>query len=290
MQARATALGLLQELRPKQWYKQSLLFVGIVFSGNLFHPGHFREVAVAVVAFCAAAGAVYIFNDIVDREADRNHPTKRHRPIASRQVSVPAASAFGLTLVGTGVWLSMALDYAFFVIIALYLSQNVVYSLFLKRVPLLDVVVVATGFLLRAIGGVVVIQATISPWLVLCTFLLALLMALGKRHHELATVDQTSRDVLETYSRPLLERVMTAVGIALLTSYGLYSVLGRTPMLVVSLPFVCLGVIRFFRLMSLRGRAPLPPSLLKDARFFVYVTGWVISIVAVIYFVQGGSG
>lgn len=279
--------GLGRTVRPSQWYKQSLLFVALVFSGNLFEPTHAWQVIVGAAAFSAAAGGVYVFNDIRDREADRRHPRKRTRPIASGQVPVAVAAPFGAVLLGLAAALGVSVNQSFLAVLVLYLLQNGLYTLWLKRVAFIDVVIVAVGFLLRAVAGVVAIGAVLSPWLIISTFLLALLLALAKRHHELSAADETTREVLNVYSRPLLEQLMTLVGTSLAVSYTLYTVVGSTLLSTVTLPFVYLGLFRFFYFVHDADRRPLPLPLLRDRQFALYLSGWVAAVLVVVYVVPG---
>ncbi|MEO0074316.1 MAG: UbiA family prenyltransferase, partial [candidate division WOR-3 bacterium] len=185
-------LGLLRSLRPKQWTKNVLVFVGLIFSKKLFPPPHgawdvleiLRTVA-GFIAFCFASGAVYVANDIIDRAADRLHPQKRFRPIAAGIVPVRVAAVFGafcaLVSLAVGWWL----DWRFGAVIVGYLLMQLAYTLYLKRVVVLDVMIVAAGFALRAISGTFIVHVDVSPWLFVCAILLALFLALAKRRHEL---------------------------------------------------------------------------------------------------------
>lgn len=277
--------GLLYEIRPWQWYKQSILLVGIVFSKNLLNPAAWREVVLAMVAFCAVAGAVYVLNDISDVEEDRKHPEKRNRPIASGQVSVPTAAAFAVALLAGGLWLSAAVDVRFLLVVCAYLLQNVLYSLYLKEVVIVDVMVVALGFVFRAIGGVVAIDVYLSPWLVVCTFLAALLLAIGKRRHEIRTRDvpAETRSTLGEYTDESLDQLLVVAVATLLVSYSLYTFFRAKPTMMFTLPFAYFGVFRYLHLVNTAGIGSAPKYLALDRPFAMNLIVWTAVVVAVLY-------
>jgi 4-hydroxybenzoate polyprenyltransferase len=285
----STFRGLVKEIRPHQWYKQLLLFAGILFSQNLLKPGLLGRVALGFVAFCAAAGAVYIFNDISDVEADRNHPSKRNRPIASGQVTVPTAIGFGLFLVGVATGVGYLLGTYFLAILVFYMVQNIVYSAYLKQIAFVDVIVIAVGFVLRAVAGVVVISASLSPWLIVSTFLLALLLALAKRYYELNGHSEATRSVLAAYSEDLLDRLLMVVATSLLVSFSVYSFFATTDLMLITLPMVYYGVFRFFYLLFDQKSEPHPLVLLRDRAFASALFIWIISVFFVLYVVPGVS-
>lgn len=277
--------GLVREMRPWQWYKQSLLLIGIVFSKNLLDPAMWGRVGLAVASFCAMAGAVYIFNDISDVEEDRNHPTKRHRPIASGQMSVPVAAGFALVLVTGALSVGYALDLAFLLVVATYAVQNVVYSTYLKDVVLVDVLVIAIGFVLRAVGGVVAIDVYLSPWLVVCTFLAALLLALGKRRQELETAENPAdtRETLTEYTEKTIDQLLVVVMATLLISYSMYTFFRADHQMMLTLPFAFFGVFRYHHLTLTAGIGESPLSLVLDRPFAVNLLVWTSVAVSVLY-------
>jgi 4-hydroxybenzoate polyprenyltransferase len=280
-----TLAGLAYEIRPWQWYKQSILLIAIVFSKQLFNPAAWGRVAVAVVAFCAVAGATYIFNDISDVEADRKHPEKRNRPIASGQVGVPTAAAFAIGLLVFGFALSYALSSLFVVVLAAYLVQNAAYSLYLKDVVLVDVMLIAIGFVLRAVAGVVAISVALSPWLVVCTFLAALLLALGKRRHEFAASETPAetRATLAEYTPETLDQLLVVVISTLLISYSIYTFTGAKLAMMLTLPFAFFGVFRYHHLVHTAAIGASPGSLLLDRQFLLNLGLWGLAAVVVLY-------
>jgi 4-hydroxybenzoate polyprenyltransferase len=280
-----TATGLAYEIRPWQWYKQGVILIAIVFSKQLFDPLAWGQVAVAVAAFCAVAGATYIFNDISDVEEDRNHPEKRNRPIASGQVSVQTAGAFAISLLVSGFALSYALGPLFVAVIATYLVQNAAYSLYLKDVVLVDVLLIAIGFVLRAVAGVVAIGVALSPWLVVCTFLAALLLALGKRRHEFAAseVPGETRATLAEYTPETLDQLLGIVISTLLMSYSIYTFTGAKLAMMLTLPFAFFGVFRYHHLVYTTQAGASPGALLVDRQLLVNFTLWGLMAVIVLY-------
>jgi 4-hydroxybenzoate polyprenyltransferase len=281
----STVTGLAYEVRPWQWYKQSILLIAIVFSKRLFNPAAWGRVSVGVAAFCAIAGATYIFNDISDVEEDRNHPEKRKRPIASGQVGITTAAAFAVGLLVFGFALSYALGWLFVLVVATYLVQNAAYSLYLKDVVLVDVLLIAIGFVLRAVAGVVAISVALSPWLVVCTFLAALLLALGKRRHEFAASDTPgeTRATLEEYTPETLDQLLVVVISTLLISYSIYTFTGAKLAMMLTLPFAFFGVFRYHHLVHTAEFGASPGSLLLDRQFLLNLALWGFVAVVVLY-------
>ncbi|ELY61019.1 decaprenyl-phosphate phosphoribosyltransferase [Natronococcus jeotgali] len=277
--------GLLREIRPWQWYKQSVLLLGIVFSGSLFDPAAVANVAIAIVAFCAIAGTTYIGNDIADLEADRNHPRKRHRPIASGQVSIPVAVTFAALLFAAGIALSWYLGPLFLLVVVAYLVQNGLYSAFLKDLVLVDVLIVAVGFVLRAVAGVVAIDVFLSPWLVVCTFLTALMLGIGKRRHEMDAVEDAaaSRATLAEYTPETLDHLFVVVLSALIVSYSLYTFFGGGEWTMATLPFAFFAAFRYHHLVYTRDVGGDPKYLFGDRPFRTNLALWGVVVVGVRY-------
>lgn len=281
----STATGLLQEIRPWQWYKQGVMFLGIVFSKNVLNVEAWISLLTGVVAFTAVAGATYIFNDINDLEEDRNHPEKQHRPIASGQVSVPVAVAFGLLLAVVGLGAAYSLGPLFLAVLLAYLGQNALYSLYLKQVVFVDVLIVAIGFVLRAIAGVIAIDVFLSPWLIVCTFLLALVLALGKRRNEIEVSPdpEDSRDVLGEYSKQNIDQLLVMTMATLLMAYSLYSFSRTSTAMMATLPFAFFGVFRYHHLVHTTEVAGQPEYLFTDRPSVVNLLLWGIVAIAVLY-------
>jgi 4-hydroxybenzoate polyprenyltransferase len=277
--------GLIREIRPWQWYKQSLLLLGIIFSKNLLNPMMWGKVTIAVAAFCAMAGVIYIFNDIVDIEEDRKHPKKRNRPLASGQITIQTAVIFATLLFTAALVFSYSLGSLFLIIVSAYAAQNVIYSMFLKNVVLVDVLVIAIGFVLRAVGGVVAIDVYLSPWLVVCTFLVALLLAIGKRKSEIETaeVPVDTRVTLAEYTEESLDQMLVVVMSTLLISYSLYSFFRADHAMMLTLPFAFFGVFRYHHLVHIAGIGESPLKLLFDRPFVLNFVVWMLLAVAVLY-------
>jgi 4-hydroxybenzoate polyprenyltransferase len=277
--------GLVREIRPWQWYKQGVMFLGIVFSRNLLNVEAWLDLLLGAGAFTAVAGASYIFNDIKDLEADRNHPEKQHRPIASGQVSVPVAVVFGALLALVGLGAAYRLGPLFLAVLLAYLAQNALYSLYLKQLVFVDVLLVAVGFVLRAIAGVIAIEVFLSPWLIVSTFLLALVLALGKRRNELeiTSTPRDSREVLEEYSEGKLDQLLVMTMAILLMAYSLYTFSRTDPTMMTTLPFAFFGVFRYHHLVHTIDVVRQPESLLTDRPSIVNFVLWAVVAIAVLY-------
>lgn len=271
-------INLLLALRPNQWTKNGVLLAALFFgywdksqqiellpSLSLIIPG--------VLLFCLASSSVYLVNDVRDVASDRAHPTKRFRPIAAGRVSIRAAliaAAALFLLVAVGAWL---LDLGFFVVVMSYLALQIVYSFLLKKVALVDVFVIASGFVLRAIAGAVAINVSISPWLLLCTFLLALFLGLCKRRHEKIVLGDLGSDLdqrasLGKYDTQLLNQLIAIVSSATIVSYALYTLWPETvekfgtSMLGFTIPFVMFGVFRYLDLVYRHEKGDRPEKIL----------------------------
>ncbi|WP_222916652.1 decaprenyl-phosphate phosphoribosyltransferase [Natrinema sp. SYSU A 869] len=277
--------GLVKEIRPWQWYKQSVLLLGFVFSRSLFDPVAATNVALGIVAFCAIAGTTYIGNDILDIEEDRNHPRKKHRPIASGQVPIPVAVSFAFLLFVGGLTLSWYIGPLFLLVVCAYLAQNALYSSFLKDIVIVDVMVIAVGFVLRAIAGVVAIDVYLSPWLVVCTFLGALMLALGKRRHEMIVSDDpaASRATLAEYTEETLDQLLVVVLAALVVSYSLYTFFRGGLWMMSTLPFAFFAVFRYHFLAHTQTLGGDPKFLFGDRPFFINLVVWGLLVIAVLY-------
>lgn len=285
----ATLTGLVREIRPWQWYKQGVMLLGIVFSRNLLNWDAWLNLLVGIMAFTSVASATYIFNDISDLEEDRNHPEKQHRPIASGQVSVSIATVFGIILLSVGLGAAYSLSPLFLAILIAYLAQNALYSLALKNFIFVDVLIVAIGFVLRAIAGVAAIDVFLSPWLIVSTFLLALVLAFGKRQNELevATNPEETRDVLGEYSDNNINQLLVMVMATLLMSYSLYTFSRTDPTMMATLPFAFFGIFRYHHLVHTTKVAGQPEYLLTDRPSVLNLIFWGIVAIAVLYNIPG---
>jgi 4-hydroxybenzoate polyprenyltransferase len=284
---------LVEALRPRQWTKNVFVFAGIVFAGRLFERGAEARVLACFVLFCAASSAVYLANDVADRHTDVHHPLKRQRPIASGRLQPSAAIAASVLLSAVALAGTVLLNPATLAIIAAYLAITFAYSFGLKRVFLLDVMIVAAGFVLRAAAGAACIEAEISPWLLVCSFLLALFLALGKRRAELVLLGQDAtnhRAALGSYSLPLVDSWLTALSGAAIVSYALYTQSPRTvehfgtTNLLYTVPFVIYALFRYQHHVVRQDAGGDPGSLLlQDAGLWLSLLGWAATAAVVIY-------
>ena len=289
--------ALIQALRPKQWTKNLLLFAGVLFSQQMTQPALVLRAAAGFVAFSLLSGLVYLLNDLMDVESDRQHPTKRNRPIASGRLPVGVAWAAMVPLFGAVVAISMWLGGGFTLVAGTYLAFNLAYSFALKHQVLIDVFIVALGFVFRAIAGVELLlpvspQTEISPWLLMCTFFGALFLALAKRRRELEN-DPTAgkrRAVLLQYTPELLDSLLVIAAATSLMSYALYTIWPatvakfHTESLLATVPFVAYGIFRYFYLVRASSGAEDPSQvLLTDRGIAVCVLLYVAVVAFVLY-------
>jgi 4-hydroxybenzoate polyprenyltransferase len=285
--------ALLEAMRPKQWSKNIFVLAGIVFAGRLFELQAVLRVMFAFALFCAAASSVYLANDVADRATDVHHPTKRLRPIASGRLSPGLARVVALVLAVTALAGSFLLNRETFGIVAAYLVATFAYSFGLKRVFLLDTMIVAAGFVLRAAAGAAAIAAEISPWLLVCSFLLALYLALGKRRAELVLLGDEAashRVALGHYSLPLVDSWLTALSAAAIVSYAIYTQSPRTvehfgtTNLLYTVPFVIYALFRYqHHVVRLDAGGDPGALLVSDKGLWIALIGWGITAAIVIY-------
>jgi 4-hydroxybenzoate polyprenyltransferase len=287
------ATALLEAMRPKQWVKNVFVLAGLVFAGQLFDSTACTRAFVCFLLFCSASSAVYLMNDIFDRSNDLHHPIKCLRSIPSGRLPVPAAAAAALLLAAGAIAGSFALSRVTFLIVMLYLASSAGYTSGLKRIFILDVLIVASGFVLRAAAGAAAVGAEISPWLICCTFLLALYLALGKRRNELTLLGESARqhrDNLGSYSVPLLDSWLTALSGATIVCYALYTQSPRTVQnfhttnLLYTVPFVIYALFRYQHLV-LRQNAGGDPgsSLVRDRGMVIAILGWAVVAAFIVY-------
>lgn len=286
--------------RPHQWVKNSFVVAPLVFAEHLMDPGAIGRAVAAFFLFCGFSGCVYILNDLLDVEADREHPVKRNRPIASGRLSIAQARlALGAILMGATVG-AFALSVPFAAIALGYFCFNIGYSAVLKHIAFVDVVSIATGFILRILGGAYAVDVPLSFWLILCTFLLSVYLALGKRKHELVAVGEgrkEQRRVLENYRLGPVRVAMIVSALATIASYTAYTLFGETVSmfsprdLVWTLPCVIFGLFRFQSITdsSTDGRSPTD-LMLRDVPFVANLVVYGIIVLVVIYVAPGTAG
>ncbi len=286
--------GLLVEMRPQEWAKNLLVFSGVIFSKSLTDPHNLLLSLLGFAVFCAASSAIYIFNDLCDVRADREHPVKCLRPLASGSLNINVARAGMVSLFAIAAIGSLALSHAFAAIIAIYLAACLAYSLKLKHVVILDVLIISSGFVLRAISGAVLIEVEVSEWLILCTSMVALLVGFGKRRHELALLQGSAGDhraSLNDYSIEFLDSIMAICSGAALITYALYTRADETvarvgsQWMLITIPFVVYGIFRYLFLIHRRGEGGDPVQILfRDRATLLNLTLWILTVAAVIYF------
>jgi 4-hydroxybenzoate polyprenyltransferase len=289
----ATLRALVETLRPQQWVKNGFIFAALIFSQSLTRWDRCRQVLLASLVFCLVSSATYVLNDILDASEDRHHPTKKLRPIASGRLSPRTAGMVGAILGCVGLMSAWKLNSGFFGIVVAYLALNVLYSTFLKHVVLLDVFIVAAGFLFRVIAGGVVIRVAISPWLIVCTTLLALFIALSKRRHELVLLGDNApnhRAILADYSPYFLDQLISIVTASTVVTYALYTlspdVQTKFPgkRLEMTIPFVLFGIFRYLHLIHHGEHGGNPTrSLFTDPVLLSVVLFWAASVILIIY-------
>jgi 4-hydroxybenzoate polyprenyltransferase len=285
-------LALLASLRPRQWVKNLFVFAGVIFSQQLLTPRVWPAFA-AFAIFCGLSGAIYLFNDVADVDKDRLHPSKRRRPVASGALPIGAAIAFGILLLAGCLAAAFRLSPAFGLVALSYGVLLTAYSVWLKHVVILDVLTVAAGFVLRAVAGAVAVDVEISGWLLICTILIALFLALGKRRHEYRSLSGDAaahRPILAEYSEGFLDQMISVVTASTVTTYALYTMSSETVakfhtrLLPLTLPFVLYGIFRYLYLLYRRDLGGSPSDLLvTDRGLLLDALLWMLATLAIIY-------
>jgi 4-hydroxybenzoate polyprenyltransferase len=278
----------LAAMRPRQWTKNLLLFAGLVFAAQLGDAGRWAAAVAAFAAFCAASSAAYLLNDLRDVGADRAHPVKRRRPIARGELSPRAAMALEAALAAAATAVAVPLGPEFLACLVGFAALQVGYTLWLKHVVLVDVLVISGLFVVRAAAGAIAVDVRISPWLLVCTGLLALFLALGKRRGEIVLVDAAStpgRPVLDGYSLALVDQLLATVAAATIAAYAVYTFTAHSPLLAATIPLVVFGVFRYLLLLHGRGVGEEPEHVLvSDAPILLTVAAWAAGCAVVLAF------
>jgi 4-hydroxybenzoate polyprenyltransferase len=290
---RSTLLNLFGSLRPGQWTKNLLVFAGLLFGRRLFDLSACERAFGAFVVFCMLSGVVYLVNDVADRHTDRQHPLKARRPIASGAVTVPQALGLAVLLAAAALSSSVMLGWPFFTVAVTYLTLLLLYSARLKEIVIIDVLTIAVGFVLRAVGGAMAVDVEISHWLLVCTVLLALFIALSKRRHELVLLADgamSHRPILGEYSPYLLDQMISVVTASTLVAYVFYTISPETelkfgtPWLGLTIPFPLYGIFRYLYLVHRREGGGSPADLLlTDRPLLVCVALWTLVVALIIY-------
>lgn len=287
-----TLRALVRAMRPKQWPKNAFVFAALVFDIKLFDIGLLSRTVVAALLFCLVSGVVYLINDLVDIEKDRQHPKKRHRPLASGQLSPTTAIIAAVALVGGSLPLAFLLSIPFGAVLTGYFALQVTYSFVLKNLAIIDVLTVAAGFVLRAVGGAVVIGVTISPWLYVCTTLLALFIGFSRRRHELVLLEGEAanhRASLDEYSPHLLDHMIAIVASTTVIAYSLYTFLApnvpANHAMMLTIPFVLYGIFRYLYLIHIHNAGGSPEEMfLRDRPLMINLALWGLAVIAILYF------
>lgn len=280
--------GLLTSLRPRQWVKNLVIFAGLIFSGNALDWGMEAKVWAAFATFCAVVGSGYLLNDILDREQDRVHPEKSRRPIASGQLGTGTAAVAAILLTTAALAGSLAVDFYLTLSLLAYMGLQLTYTLVAKHLVILDIMFIAAGFVLRAVAGAIVIRVQISPWLIVCTMLLALFLALAKRRAELVLLEgkaASHRRNLAHYSIDLVDQMTVITAAATVVSYAIYSIsLPESSMMMATIPFVLYGVFRYLYLVHRHMKGGSPEKVLfTDMPLLVNIILWAAVAESVIY-------
>ncbi|MTI53304.1 decaprenyl-phosphate phosphoribosyltransferase [Geosporobacter ferrireducens] len=283
-----TIKALIRIMRPKQWTKNLIVFAALLFSDNLFNMELLKLSVSGFFLFCMFSGSVYVINDIVDIEKDRKHPKKCKRPLPAGHISVRQALGFVIIIFSLTVLASYRLNPLFSAIGIAYFILVTFYSFYLKNVVILDVMTIALGFVLRAVGGTVLIHVKISPWLLLCTILLSMFLALHKRKSELELVangNKGSRKILEDYTPELINDMLHIVTSSTVMAYSLYTFTGTHSIYMMStIPFVIYGIFRYQYIAHTKDMGENPELvLLNDIPLIVNILLWVVSCIVILY-------
>ncbi len=285
---------ILATLRPQQWTKNFVVFAGLIFSQNLGNSHLILKTVLGFVLFCLLSSSVYIFNDLMDVESDRKHPSKRNRPIASGRIKIPTAIVISIILAVLALGLSAWLSPVFALTALAYFVLNLLYSVYLKNVVIIDVMCIAAGFVIRAVAGAVLIGVAISAWLIVCTTLLALFLGFGKRRYELVLLENQATDhrkSLSEYSPYFLDQMISVVTASTVIAYAFYTLspevetkLG-TQHMDLTIPFVLYGVFRYLYLIHQKEGGGSPTRmLLTDKPILVNIILWLAAVILIVYF------
>lgn len=288
-----TCTAILRSLRMRSWTKNLFVFAGILFANHWHEPEAVGITALGALGFCLLSSSVYLINDIADRKRDINHPEKKDRPIASGAISISTAAVTAILLAAGVLGGSWILAPTYAIVLSIYFTMQLAYSLKLKHVVILDVLIIATGFVLRATAGVTLAidagytDVSISYWLIVCTFFLAVFLAFAKRRSEVISLGKDAaghREILEEYSIPLLDEMMGIATAASIIGYSIYTVSERTMELVstrlwLTIPFVTYGVFRYLYLIHIKGHGGSPDRLLlSDKPLLINILLWVVGV------------
>ena len=278
--------AILSAMRIEQWYKNLVIFVGIVFSLNISNGAMLIRTILAFGVFCILSSAVYLINDIHDVEMDRLHPKKRYRPIPSGKLSINLAKILSGLFLVSSLFSAYLLGRLFFIICLLFLLQNLLYTFRLRSIVIVDVIVIAIGFVWRAIAGTVVINVRTSPWLIICSFLLALFLALNKRQIEMRIEFQAEnhRKTLGLYSKQLIDMFLNITTASLLISYMIYTFESNHIYMMATIPFAFIGIFRYIQLArETKNLSNNAIFIFKDRLTQINILLWILTSLIAIY-------
>jgi len=274
-------------MRPKQWYKNLVIFIGIAFSLNLLNFSLWTIVIAAFIIFCLLSGSIYLINDLLDIEKDRKHPKKRKRPLPSGTLKPFPAVLSAVIFIALALIGSYLINLPFLIISVVFFVLMMLYSLYLKQFIIVDILIISTGFVIRAIAGALAISVFVSPWLIICTFLLALFLALGKRRHELVILGEGAgehRQSLDGYSTEMLDQMILITTSTLIMSYSLYTFFSGNILMMLTIPFAFYGIFRYLFLIHSENIGGEPEMLFKDRGMLTSIILWILIVVGVLYF------
>lgn len=286
-------IQIIKLIRPWQWLKNGVVLAGLIFSGTALIRSYQINALLAMISFCLVSSSVYVLNDIVDRERDRNHPLKMNRPLASGKIGIGTAVIITGVFASAGLAIAGSLNNQTLLVAGIYMALNILYSFVLKNIVIIDVMSIAAGFVLRAIAGAVAIRVEFSDWLLITTFVLALFLALGKRRHELVSLEEggaAHRKILQKYSRYLLDQLIGVVTASTVITYFFYTLSPQvqeklqTDNLYFTIPFVIYGVFRYLYLVHKESKGGFPTRLLlTDRPLLLNVILWLASVILILY-------
>lgn len=283
-------ISFVQCLRPKQWTKNLLVIAAFLFSLNKISLAAGVDAFIGFLLFCATSGVVYIVNDWFDLEKDRAHPVKKFRPMAAGRIPPNAALLFGLILLGASFAFALSKNLMFGLLLIIYFLMNVAYSAWLKHVVILDIMIIAAGFVMRSVGGGLIIGVQLTPWFLVCTMLLALFLAISKRRHEFISVpDKASRrKVLRLYSTQLLDQLISIVTTSTIISYSLFTFTSSGNFhMMWTIPFVMYGIFRYLYLIYMKDEGGSPERIiLEDKPILITVVLYGLSVVCILRYLQ----
>lgn len=276
--------------RPKQYIKNGFVFAAVIFSGQLFKYHEFLLTLIAFILFSLISSSVYILNDIVDVEEDRNHPKKRLRPIASNKVTILEGKVLFIVLLSLTLVSSLIIDIKLFCILLTYFLVNVLYAYKLKKIIIIDVMTISFGFILRVLAGGVVINTYVSPWLVICTGLITLYIGFGKRKNELIVLEDSAsahREILSKYTLEYINKILLMLLSLTNMTYILYTINGTSYKgMIYTIPFVIYGTLRYEYLITNKDLGGSPEDVFEDDKpFLINIIFWAIASTVVIYFI-----